>query len=99
MNKAFMSDLQEVINEVMQRHFGHSFKLSDVNMTKDIQDGPWMSKLDLRGIVLSPAYPTEHKIAVVIPGRVFAHEGHEIVENTVAGKSFKYCRNCKEEVL
>lgn len=27
------------------------------------------------------------------------HEGHEIVENTVLGKSFKYCRKCKVEVV
>lgn len=26
------------------------------------------------------------------------HEGHNVVENTVLGKSFRYCRNCKVEV-
>lgn len=27
------------------------------------------------------------------------HLGHEVVENFVEGKPFKYCRKCKEEVL
>jgi len=27
------------------------------------------------------------------------HHGHEIVENTAGGNVFKYCRNCKVEVL
>ena len=26
------------------------------------------------------------------------HQGHEVVDNIVAGKEFKYCRDCKEEV-
>jgi hypothetical protein len=27
------------------------------------------------------------------------HSGHEIVENYAGGKAFKYCRNCKTEVI
>ena len=29
----------------------------------------------------------------------FQHYGHEIIENHADGKKFKYCRNCKVEVV
>lgn len=27
------------------------------------------------------------------------HAGHDVIENMAGGKTFKYCRNCKTEVL
>lgn len=30
---------------------------------------------------------------------VNAHEGHDVVENYAGGKPFKFCRDCKEEVI
>lgn len=27
-----------------------------------------------------------------------SHNGHEVVDNQVMGKAFRYCRDCKEEV-
>lgn len=28
-----------------------------------------------------------------------AHQGHEVIENHAGGKTFKYCRQCKTEVI
>lgn len=59
-------------------------------------------------VIPSPSIPRDQAVLVDGLGQPVAvihnigeeadHSGHEVVENTAGGKTFKYCRQCKTEV-
>lgn len=58
----------------------------------------WLDEQDLI-LDLETMFPSGHLgDSLDYPVSLPRHDGHEVVDNQVMGKAFRYCRDCKEEV-
>jgi hypothetical protein len=102
-----MFQIQKILPATMNQRGGYQLVYGQRSVEATADEMVPKGHPSLANLVLSSPYIPENQAVVLDPyGHVAAHitnignahEGHDVVENYAGGKSFQYCRNCKDEV-